>query len=225
MAIDRIEIIGKFELFRILTEDQLSFIASRAKDINLNRFDHIYREQDEASSIYLLYKGSVKLGKLAEDGREAIKEVLHSPNLFGFSVFHGDKTRQDFAQALNNDISLLEIPLADIKYLMQSNHGFCLRIIATLSRKLSRRENRMAAMMIHDARGRIIDFIKKSASERGRQVGLETLVKHSLTQQDIANMTGTSRQTVTHVLNDLKKSNLIHFNRKSILIRDLEKLA
>ncbi|MEO1713645.1 MAG: helix-turn-helix domain-containing protein [Bacteroidota bacterium] len=51
------------------------------------------------------------------------------------------------------------------------------------------------------------------------------LVKHCLTQQDIANITGTSRQTVTSVLNDLKKENLIYFNRRSILIRDMAKLS
>ncbi|NRA51520.1 MAG: winged helix-turn-helix domain-containing protein, partial [Phaeodactylibacter sp.] len=47
----------------------------------------------------------------------------------------------------------------------------------------------------------------------------------TLTQQDIANITGTSRQTVTSVMNDLRKSNLIYFNRRTILIRDLGKLA
>ena len=58
-----------------------------------------------------------------------------------------------------------------------------------------------------------------AAEEEGR------LITPSLTQQDIANLTGTSRQTVTSVLNDLKKSNLIYFNRNSILIRDLAKLS
>jgi CRP-like cAMP-binding protein len=51
------------------------------------------------------------------------------------------------------------------------------------------------------------------------------LVKHSLTQQDIANFTGTSRQTVTYVLNDLKRQNQIYFKRKSILIRDIASLS
>ena len=79
-------------------------------------------------------------------------------------------------------------------------------------------------MCIRD-RARIIDFIKESAEKRGRRVGFEMLFKHCLTQQDIANITGTSRQTVTSVLNDLKRSDLIYFNRRSILIRDIAKLA
>jgi CRP-like cAMP-binding protein len=54
---------------------------------------------------------------------------------------------------------------------------------------------------------------------------MELLIKHSMTQQDIANYTGTSRQTVTSILNDLKKTNKIYFKRNSILIRDIASLA
>jgi CRP-like cAMP-binding protein len=73
-------------------------------------------------------------------------------------------------------------------------------------------------------RTRIVEFLKENADSRGRQVGLETMIKHSLTQQDIANLVGASRQTVAAILNELRKSNLIHFNRNTILIRDLDKL-
>ena len=86
-------------------------------------------------------------------------------------------------------------------------------------------EDRLEALIFKDARTRIIEFIKDSATKRGRKIGYETLLKHCLTQQDIANLTGTSRQTVTSVLNDLRKSNLINFNRNSILIRDIAKLS
>jgi len=86
-------------------------------------------------------------------------------------------------------------------------------------------ENRLEDLVFKDARDRIIDFIKESAEKRGRRVGFEMLFKHCLTQQDIANITGTSRQTVTSVLNELKRLDLIYFNRRSILIRDMAKLA
>ncbi|MFT5763438.1 MAG: CRP/FNR family cyclic AMP-dependent transcriptional regulator, partial [Saprospiraceae bacterium] len=85
--------------------------------------------------------------------------------------------------------------------------------------------NRLESLIFKDARTRIIEFLKDSAEKRGRRVGYEMLLKHSLTQQDIANLTGTSRQTVTSVLNELRKSDLIYFNRRSILIRDMAKLA
>ena len=73
-------------------------------------------------------------------------------------------------------------------------------------------------------RTRIIEFLKDAAAWKGEKVGFETMIQTRLTHKDIASLTGTSRQTVTTILNDLKEKNLINFNRKQILIRDLEKL-
>ena len=95
-----------------------------------------------------------------------------------------------------------------------------------IGNRLKKAESRLESLIFKDARTRIIDFLKESAEKRGSKIGIdEMLVKHSLTQQDIANITGTSRQTVTSVLNDLKRSDLIYFNRRSILIRDIGRLA
>jgi len=96
--------------------------------------------------------------------------------------------------------------------------------MTTIGKRLKRAESRLESLIFKDARSRIIDFLKDSVERRGRQVGFEMMFKHSLTQQDIANLTGTSRQTVTSVLNELKKDNLIYFTRKSILVRDVAKL-
>jgi len=69
-----------------------------------------------------------------------------------------------------------------------------------------------------------VDFLKELAEENGEQVGTEIMVKHHLTHQDIANLTASSRQTVTTVLNELRSKNLIYFERKKFLIRSLEEL-
>ncbi|MEM6724145.1 MAG: helix-turn-helix domain-containing protein, partial [Bacteroidota bacterium] len=76
-----------------------------------------------------------------------------------------------------------------------------------------------------DSRARIVEFLKELADERGQSVGFETVVRGFMTHQEIANLTATSRQTVTTVLNDLRNKNLITFNRRRLLIRDLENLS
>jgi CRP/FNR family transcriptional regulator, cyclic AMP receptor protein len=91
--------------------------------------------------------------------------------------------------------------------------------------RLMRAESKLESLIFKDARTRIVEFIKDSVSKTGRKVGLEMLLKHSLTHQDIANITCTSRQTVTLVLNELRKSDLIYFNRGKILVRDMTRLA
>ncbi|MEM8907199.1 MAG: Crp/Fnr family transcriptional regulator, partial [Bacteroidota bacterium] len=166
-----------------------------------------------------------KIGTHFNDGREVIKSILHPSAMFGELGLVGEEKRQDFAQALNEEVELYALRVSEFKQLMERNHRLCLNVINLLGGRLRKAENRLEALIFKDARTRIIDFLKESVKSRGLRVGYEMLLRHSLTQQDIANLTGTSRQTVTSVLNDLRKSDLIYFNRKSILIRDMANLA
>ena len=107
---------------------------------------------------------------------------------------------------------------------MDNNHKLALCVINFIGKKLKNTEERLESLLMDDARERIVGFLKDNAENFGQTVGYELLLKHNFTQQDIANYTGTSRQTVTTVLNDLKKSNKIYFKRKAILIRDMARL-
>ena len=125
---------------------------------------------------------------------------------------------------MSRDVDYFMVRAEDFRTLMQRNFQLSQAMILFLGDRLRRAERHWESLILKDVRTRIVDFLKEAAGERGRQVGYETLLKHGLTQQDIANLVGASRQTVTAILNELKKSNLIHFNRNSILIRDMDKL-
>ena len=85
-------------------------------------------------------------------------------------------------------------------------------------------ERRLESLIFKDARTRIVDFIVDMGNEKGKAIGKEILVKHNLTHMDIANLTATSRQTVTTVLNELKEKDYIHLERNKFLIRDINAL-
>jgi CRP/FNR family transcriptional regulator, cyclic AMP receptor protein len=109
-----------------------------------------------------------------------------------------------------------------MKNLMLDNKNFSLHIFKLIGLRMRKMERRIESLVAKDARTRIVEYLKDSAEESGRKVGTETLIKNNLTHQDIASLTGTSRQTVTTVLNELKENNLIYFDRKRILIRNLD---
>ena len=108
---------------------------------------------------------------------------------------------------------------------MQANSLLSMAVTKNIGEKLRNIERRLESLIFKDARERIIDFMKEMAAKYGKAIGAEILVKHDLTHQDIANLTATSRQTVTTVLNDLKEKNLIYMERKRFLIRELNNLA
>ena len=224
-SISKSTFLEQFSLFKILQKEELIHLAEKVKLKKVEKFNYIYLPDEISHTIYFLNKGTVKIGTHSTDGREVIKSILHPTSMFGELGLVGETHRQDFARAMNEDVILYTLKVADFQFMMKTNHQLCLSVINLLGNRLRKAESRLEALIFKDARTRIIDFLKESVKNRGRRVGYEMLLRHSLTQQDIANLTGTSRQTVTSVLNDLRKSDLIYFNRKSILIRDMTKLA
>ena len=224
-ATSKLEFLSQFPLFDVLSEEELTYLDKFTEAKIYKKYDHIFQEDEASDTIYFLTKGVIKLGSHSNDGREVIKNILHPHAMFGELGLVGEEKRQGFAEVMNEPAECLLLKVSDFRKLMDQNHQLCFNVINLVGGKLRKAESRLESLIFKDARARIIDFLKDSVEKRGRKVGFEMLLKHSLTQQDIANITGTSRQTVTSVLNDLRKSDLIYFNRRSILIRDMQKLV
>ncbi|MEE9438366.1 MAG: Crp/Fnr family transcriptional regulator [Saprospiraceae bacterium] len=223
--IDKVSLLRKFELFKNLNEDELQELACETAILKVNKNKYIYRTDDNADFLYVLINGTLKLGNTSHYGREVIRTILHPTALLGVCGLTNNNVHNSFAKTMESDVRLLKISVSGFTNIMKNNFSFNLKVIKNLGEKISTIEHRLESMVFNDARARIIEFIKENANKFGQKIGLETLLKHTLTQQEIANFTGTSRQTVTSVLNDLKSSNQIYFKRKSILIRDLSTLA
>lgn len=214
-----------FSLFHCLKEDEKATLASVMDYQVFSRYSFVYLPDDPAKTVFFLGKGTVKIGTHGADGKEVIKRLVTPMSMFGEMGLVGESKRGDFAQVLKEEVHLYSVPVEDFKKLMQQNFELCASTMAEFGTRVIQAENRLESVIFKDARARIVDFIKDSIHRNGHRVGYEMLLKHSLTHQDIANITCTSRQTVTLVLNELRKSDLIYFNRGKILVRDMEKLA
>jgi CRP/FNR family transcriptional regulator, cyclic AMP receptor protein len=219
------QFLNQLPLFQNLTPEDLNMVATAAELRHTSKFQFIFMPDEQSQHLFILKKGRVKTGTFSPDGKEVIKEILQPTAIFGDLALSGESHRADFAQAIYDTAECVVLKISVLNSLMQSNQRFLFNCMQHMSQRLQRVEERLASLILKDARARIIEFLLDTAGKEGRKVGYEMLVKHHLTQQDIANLTGTSRQTVTSVLNDLRKSNLIYFNRNSILIRDMERLA
>ncbi|HMQ46115.1 MAG TPA: Crp/Fnr family transcriptional regulator [Saprospiraceae bacterium] len=217
--------LDQFPLFSVLSPTDKEALAGMMEYVIKPKYTFIYMPGDDSEEIYFLAKGSVKIGTHSSDGKEIIKSLVHPTAMFGEMGLVGEQSRSDFAQALKEDVHMYVLKVADMNKFMRTNFDLCASVMNLFGGRLLKAENKLESLIFKDARTRIIDFIKDSVNNRGRRIGYEMLLKHSLTHQDIANITCTSRQTVTLVLNELKKSDLIYFNRGKILVRDIAKLA
>ena len=185
----------------------------------------IYFPEEAAQDIFMIVNGRVKIGNYLEDGKEVVTAILSTGEIFGELALAGEDKRKDFAQAMDANTTICPISISELKELMKDNKELSFSLLKLVGLRLMKVERKLELLVFRDARTRIVEFLKDAASWKGKKVGFETMIPTRLTHKDIAALTGTSRQTVTTILNELKDKNLINFDRKKILIRDLEKLA
>jgi len=213
-----------FNLFKTLNAFEKVKMSTKVKHNKMKKNEYIYFPEDPSSSIFFLKKGRVKIGSYSDNGKEIIKAILSPGEVFGELSLVGEEKRNDFAIALDNDLVVCSLGMKDMEDMIEKNPLIGLKVTKLIGFRLQKIERRLESLIFKDARTRIIDFITELGREKGKAIGKEILVKHNLTHLDMANLTATSRQTVTTVLNELKEQNLIHLERNKFLIRDIDNL-
>ncbi|HYG20859.1 MAG TPA: Crp/Fnr family transcriptional regulator [Ohtaekwangia sp.] len=211
------------DLYQILCPHKVKKMGDKHAFIRYKKEQFIYMPDDTASHIYLVVDGRVKIGHYLDDGKEVITAILTHGEIFGELALAGEDKRRDFSQTMTDTI-ICPLTLMELKALMYENRELSFRILKLIGLRLMKLERKLELLVFKDARTRVIEFLKDAAAWKGRRVGQETMIPTRLTHKDIAALTGTSRQTVTTILNELKDQNMINFNRRQILIRDLVNL-
>jgi len=185
--------------------------------------DYIYLPEEASDKMYFLTDGRVKIGNYSENGKEITKAILAKGEVFGELSLVGEEKRRDFALAMEETTACV-ISVAEMKNLMVEHSTLNLFMMKIMGSRVLEMEHRLESLVFKDSRTRIVEFLKNLADKKGQRVGYEMLIRKFLTHQEIANLTATSRQTVTTVLNELRNKNILTFNRKRLLIRDMDKL-
>jgi CRP-like cAMP-binding protein len=211
-------------LYDVLCPHKVKSMSERHTFNYFKKDQFIYFPDEPAQYIYMIAEGRVRIGRYLDDGKEIVTAILGMGEIFGELALAGEEKRTDFAQAMDDKTMVCPLSIEELKQLMYGNQELSFKMLKLVGLRLMKLERKLELLVFKDARTRIIEFIKDSATWKGKKVGYETLVPTKLTHKDIAALTGTSRQTVTTILNELKDKNLINFDRKKILVRDLANL-
>jgi CRP-like cAMP-binding protein len=192
---------------------------------NFKRGEYIFLPDEDADKVYFVFEGRVKIGTYSENGKEITKTILGPGEVFGELSIISDvqEKRRDFAYSMEKT-TICVLTMEQIKSLMREYNGLSLFMMKIMGRRVLQMEKRLESLVFRDSRTRIIEFLYNLASEKGQRVGYEMVVRKFMTHQEIANLTATSRQTVTTLLNELRSSNVLTFDRKRLLVRDMDLL-
>jgi CRP-like cAMP-binding protein len=213
-----------FNLMKTLPIKELLKLNTSSKMTKAPKKQIIYFPEENSNSVYLIKKGKVKISRLSDDGREIIIAILGQGEIFGESaITDSGSKREEFAEATEDTI-LCNMFSDIIQDLMEKDPSFGFKITKIIGFRFKRIQARFESLIFKPSDERVRSFIKDLAKDEGlKNDSGEIELKLNLTHEDIGKLTATSRQTVTTVLNDLEKRNIISYDRTKILVKDLSK--
>jgi CRP/FNR family transcriptional regulator, cyclic AMP receptor protein len=208
------------DVFQILCPHKYS---EYKKDHTFNFFkkgDYIYFEDDIANKVFLVNSGKIKVGYFTEDGDEITTAILSKGQIFGEKALLGEERRNEFAQALDNEVSTCVVTLDIMHELLRQNTEFSISIYKFIGYRFKKLERRLQIMLFKDAKTRLLEFLKELADDYGfkNAVSGDTVIKHPFTQKDIASLIGLSRPTLNILINELQDEKVLTFERKQIIL-------
>ena len=212
-----------FNLFDCLTPESVKEFDKMLKMKNFTKNSVIYFADDPSDSLFILKEGSVKLIRISPEGKEIITKVLQPGEIFGELALANESLREDTAIA-TDDTVICTVTVEQFEQALIRNPKLNLKMTKLIGLRLQKVERNLENLIFKDSTSRIKYFLKNYANEYGKKLGNEIFIKTNLTHQDIAELTATSRQTVTTVLNSLKEKNILDFARKKIVIRSIDEL-
>ncbi len=212
------------KLFWTLSMSQIKQLCIIVGFKKAKKGDVIYFSSSDVPRIFLLKKGNIKIVSIDDEGNETIKEILQKGDLFGELSLVQDSDVNEYAKALTDEVSICSFLLSDFEDLLVRNPSLALSYTKFVGLKMKRFKNNYSNLVTKDAKSRLSSFLKDWAQREGKFEGNKVVVENYLTQNDIAQIICTSRQTATLLLNELEEKNLIYYNRKEIIIDDISKL-
>jgi CRP/FNR family cyclic AMP-dependent transcriptional regulator len=209
-------------LFKTLCPTKLEASKSVHTFHTFQKDEYVYFENQPSDAIFFVARGRVKIYELTDQKNEVVKAIVSTGEIFGELALAEEGRRTDCAQAMDSDTVVCCLKLNDLKQLMLDNKDLSFNILKLVGFRLFKLERKIEQLVFKDVRTRVVEFLKDAAEWKGKKVGTETLIQAPLTHKDIAKLIGLSRQSVTTTLNELKNENLIYFDRRRILIRNID---
>ena len=215
----KIELLQSVALFWDLSEEELGYISQKmiARHYETGKF--IFLEDSEGEQCFFVVQGSVKVTRLSKDGREVILAMLNEGEFFGEMALLDGESRSANVIALEKT-EVLTLNREDFLVVLHDYPQIAIQLLKEMADRLRKSDRQIASLSLSDAEKRIALCIIRFADEQGIIKRGQVSIPKMPIQQDIANMAGTSRETVSRAINLLEKEHFIKRQGRELLILD-----
>jgi CRP-like cAMP-binding protein len=184
----------------------------------------LFHEGQPGDQLFLIIEGKVKLGHASADGRESLMAVLGPGEMFGELSLFDPGPRAASATALT-EARVVRLDNAQLMPWLAGRPEVAASLLQALARRLRRTNEAMADLVFSDVPGRVAKALMELGEKFGTMVSGGLLVTHDMTQEEIAQLVGASRETVNKALADFAQRGWISLESRQVLILDVERLG
>jgi len=213
------DVLRKVPLFSDLSEADLASFADVTREREYPKNSVILFEDDPGDSLYIVSAGQVKVVLIGEDGREVILSVLGDGDFFGEMALIDDEPRSAHVIAMK-DSQLLVLRRDDFQAQVAGHPQIALKLLKVMVQRLRRADEKIGGLVLLDVNGRVARLLLDLADESGGP-----RITRRLTHHTIAQMIGSSRETVSRAMRELVERGLIETTRREISITNRDGLA
>ncbi|NMR18710.1 Crp/Fnr family transcriptional regulator [Cellulomonas fimi] len=210
-------------LFADMDVEQTQALRASLTPIELARGDVLFHEGEPGDRLYVIERGKIKLGRRSNDGRENLLSVLGPGEMFGeLSLF--DPGPRTATASVVADARLQELAHRDLVAWLQTNPAVAKHLLQALARRLRRTNEALADLVFSDVPGRVAKALLDLSTRFGEPVEDGLRVAHDLTQEELAQLVGASRETVNKALADFAARGWVRREGRAVVLLDVDRL-
>jgi CRP/FNR family transcriptional regulator/CRP/FNR family cyclic AMP-dependent transcriptional regulator len=212
-----IELLKTVSLFWDLDKTELGYISDKMVSKKFENGNLIFLEESEGKNLFFVVEGSVKVTRLSKDGREVILAMLNAGDFFGEMSLLDGEARSANVIALEKT-EVLSLNRDDFLVVLHDYPKIAIQLLKEMTSRLRKSDRQIVSLSLSDAEKRIALCIVRFADEQGVIKNGQVTIPKIPIQQDIANMAGTSRETVSRAMSLLTEEKYIERNGKKLKI-------
>jgi len=214
----------QIDLFSEMTKEEMDRVDEISRMKELRRGEIIYMPEDMSESVYLLKKGRVKISGLSQEGKEVTMDIIGPGEIFGELSLVDKGPRETIAEVLD-DALLCVISRNNFEMLIRSKPDLAFKVTALIGSRRRVIESRLEDLVFRDVSARLAKLLLQLTEDYGQVREKGIIVDVKLSQQELANLIGSTRETTSHFLNLFKKKGFIDYDKSKIVILEKDKLA
>ena len=218
------DVLRRAPLFASLDDEAFAALTKEITEVDLSRGATLFHEGDPGDQLYFIVSGKIKLGRTASDGRENLVAVMGPGEIFGEMALFDPSPRSTSATAVS-ETRLAGLKHENLRKVIQHSPEVSAQLLQALARRLRRTNENLADLVFSDVPGRVAKALLDLADRFGRPATDGILVAHELTQEELAQLVGASRETVNKALADFASRGWLRLEPRSVVIMDVERLG